>query len=223
MKLGVAGFLAVLVAAPLAAQAAKSPARFSVTLRATIVDKFTYDSSRSEEECLIQRTGSGSREIRLRSVRATTIDVSGGAQGLVYRPSRLAVRLSGMDKGGTFFELRRCRAAPLERTMRDCDPRRLTPRRVHAAFTRPSAGRLAFRRSAARGGLRLCGLEQAYPGGWLHLAAGSVDEEALRNGRSLQVVAGGSATRELVVPDRQSVEITQRTTVRWTLTFRRAS
>lgn len=58
-------------------------------------------------------------------------------------------------------------------------------------------------------------------GGGFDLALGRVDEEALLSGRSLRVVAAGSATKEDVVVSTPTITVTQRTTVRWTLTFRR--
>jgi hypothetical protein len=220
MKLGVLSFVAALLAAPLAAQAADSPDRFAVTLRASVLDSFTYEVSRREEECVIRRSGSGGRELRFRSLRPARIQVTGGADGAVYRPSRVAARVTGTATGGSFTETRACRAAPIERTVGDCKPRGLTPRRIRAGFRRPGPDALVFR-PASSGDVPLCGLDQSYPGGWLHLAPGRVDEDALLNGRSLRVVAGAAATRERMIASTRTVKITQRTTIRWTLTFRR--
>jgi hypothetical protein len=222
MKLGVLSFVAALLAAPLAAQAADSPARFAVTLRATVVDRFTYEFSRREGECLIQRSGSGGRELRLRSVRAARIQVIRGAGGLVYRPNRVTVQLTGRSTGGSFTEVRVCRAQPIERKHGDCGPNELSARVVRARFRRPSPNRIAFQ-SSPRPPASVCGLSRQFPllGAWLDLARGSIDEDALLNGRSLRVVARGVATREEAVPEYDALNVTRRSTVRWTLTFRR--
>jgi hypothetical protein len=219
MKLGFVSFFAALVAAPLAAQAAEPPARFAVTLRATVTDGFAYDVTRSEDECQVHRSGSGSRRLQLRSLRPTRLRISGGPDGAVYRPTRVAARIMGRSGTGSFDETRICRGAPLGRLTGDCKAP-LKARAVRPGFSRTGPGALLFRKWSV-GDVSLCGLDQTYPGGWLHLAPGRVDEEALLSGRSLRVVASGSATKEDVVTSTPTLKITQKTTVRWTLTFRR--
>jgi hypothetical protein len=223
MKLGVACFLGVLVAAPLAAQAAESPAQFSVTLRATIVDTYTYAYSQSDGECTTSRRGSGGRTLSLRSIRPTRIQVIAGPQRLVYRPALLVVRRSGTNNSGSYEEARRCRADPNEQIVHaDCfRGRNLANRRIALRFFRPRENRVAFR-SAPRPAARVCGLNRfPLPGAWLDLARGSIDEEALLNGRSLHVIAHGTASRHGDVPGMSALNLTHSAEVSWTLTFRR--
>jgi hypothetical protein len=95
MKLVLVSFFVVLVAAPLAAQAAQPPARFAVTLNGVVVDHLTYATTRVTEDCSIRRTGFGGRELQLRSPQATAIQVTRGPTGLVYRPSRVLAFVTG--------------------------------------------------------------------------------------------------------------------------------
>ncbi len=78
MKLAVASLLAAFIAAPLAAQAAQQPARFAVTLQGTILDDVTYDRTAvgTADDCTSSRTGSGGRQLVVRSLGPTTIEVS---------------------------------------------------------------------------------------------------------------------------------------------------
>jgi hypothetical protein len=222
MKLGVVSFLAALVAVPLTAQAAESPARFAVTLRATIVEELQYEVSRNEEECLIVRSGSGGRELTLRSIRATRIQVGGEGGGVTYRPSRVTARLTGTANLGGYVELKRCRGAPPERITADCKSRLLPARGVRPGFRRPAPNTIAFGAgTSVRGEFRVCGFNQPFPGSWLDLAPGRVDEQALLSGRSLRVIARGSVTKTVPPADTRGVKVTRRMTVRWTLTFRR--
>jgi hypothetical protein len=222
MKLALVSFFVALVAAPLAAQAADSPARFAVTLNATVVDHFTYSLVRVSEDCSIRRTGFGARELRLHSPRATVIRVTRGAAGLVYRPSRVLARVTGRATIGSFGEVKRCRAEPILKASGDCKARTLEPRRVRAGF-RLDRGTLAFQKPAAHNDVQICGLDPTYAGGWLELAPGRVSETALLNGTAARVVARGAARREKTVVDTPTLRVTQQTTVRWTLTFRRPS
>jgi hypothetical protein len=73
MRLAALAFLAALLLAPLAAQAAQSPARFAVTLQGTIVDRLTYERTAVEDECTSHKTGNGGRGLAIRSLRPTTI------------------------------------------------------------------------------------------------------------------------------------------------------
>jgi hypothetical protein len=222
MKLGVLSFLAALLAAPLAAQAAESQARFAVTLQATIADKITYEMTRVEEECRVQLSGTSGQARTVRSVRRTRMEVGTTVGGVSYRPSWVAARSTGRTTVGSFEESRICRAAPIERRTGECEAKALTPRRLRARVQRPGPDRLAFRTAAsARAEIRVCGLGQPYPGGWLDLAPGRVDENALLNGRSLRVVARGSVRKTVTLAATASVKISRRTTVRWTLIFRR--
>jgi hypothetical protein len=222
MKLVLVSFFVVLVAAPLAAQAAQPPARFAVTLNGVVVDHFTYATTRVTEDCSIRRTGFGGRELQLRSPQATTIQVTRGPTGLVYRPSRVLARVTGKATIGSFGDVKRCRAEPVLKASGDCKARTLEPRRVQAGF-RSGRGTLAFQKPAVPGDVQLCGLDQTYQGGWLHLAPGRVDGSALLKGIVLRVVAHGSTKREATIVSTPTLRVTQRTTVRWTLTFRRLS
>ncbi|HET6641849.1 MAG TPA: hypothetical protein VFG93_01110 [Gaiellaceae bacterium] len=222
MKLALVSFFVALVAAPLAAQAAQSPARFALTLNATVVDHFTYSLVRVSEDCSIRRTGFGGRELRLRSPRATEIQVTRGPTGLVYRPGRVLARVTGVAPIGSFGEVKRCRAEPILKGSGDCKARTLEPRRLRVGF-HSGRGMLAFQKPAVPGDVQLCGLDQTYQGGWLQLAPGRVDANALLNGTALRVVAYGSAKREATVVSTPTLRVAQRTTVRWTLAFRRLS
>ena len=142
MKLGIVGFFAALVAAPLAAQAAEPPARFAVTLRATVSDKLSFDVTTSQEDCVTNRSGTGGRDLTIRSLRPTRIRVTAGP---VYRPSRVGVLVVGGATGGVYKTIRRCRAGPFETTSVICKPNKSKPRPVRAAFRRSGRGALAFR------------------------------------------------------------------------------
>jgi hypothetical protein len=223
MKLGVLSFLAALVAAvPFAAEAADSSARFAVTVRATILERFTYSLTQSDGECRIARDGSGVTELEVRSIRPARVQVSGGSDAVVYRPSRLPVRLAGRS-GGSFEEVRMCRGAPIQRSHRDCLAERLSPRVLRARFHRPRQTRIAFRRTPrSTEPVRLCGLgRRALLRAWLDLAQGSVNEDALLNGRSVRVLVRGSALREQPVLNESALNVRWRARVSWTLTFRR--
>jgi hypothetical protein len=71
--------------------------------------------------------------------------------------------------------------------------------------------------------VRACGLGPTVPGGWFHLVSGRIDPDTLIDGRSLRVVVRASVTRENSIIGIPTTQGTQRTTVRWTLTFRRLS
>jgi hypothetical protein len=81
MRLAALAFLAALLLAPLAAQAAQPPARFAVTLQGTIVDRLTYERTAVEDECTSHKTGNGGRGLEIRSLRPTTIAVVARASG----------------------------------------------------------------------------------------------------------------------------------------------
>ena len=220
MKLALVSFFVALVAAPLAAQAAQPRTRFAATLNAVVVDHLTYATTRVTEDCSIRRTGFGGRELQLRSPQATAMQVTRGSTGLVYRPSRVLARVTGKATTGSFGDVKRCRAEPILKASGDCKARTLQPRRVQAGF-RSGRGALAFQKPAVPGDVQVCGLDQTYPGGWLQLAPGRVDGNALLNNAALRVVARGSTRREATIVSAPTLRVTQRTTVRWTLTFRR--
>jgi hypothetical protein len=220
MKLAIVSFVAALVAAPLAAQAAAPPPRFSARLNATVVDHFTYAWTRVSEDCSVRRTGFGGRELQLRSPRATAIAITRSGAGLRYRPSAVLARVTGKATSGAFGEVKRCRAEPILKAAGDCKAKTLVPRRVHAGF-RSGRAAFAFQKPATPGEVELCGLDPTYPGGWLQLAPGRVNGDALLNGTAARAVARGAARREATIVDTPTLRVTQLTTVRWTLIFRR--
>jgi hypothetical protein len=222
MKLAFVSFVAALMAAPLlgAAQAAAPPGRFAATLNATVVDHFTYAWTRVNEDYSIRRTGFGGRVLQLRSPRATAIQVTRGSAGLRYRPSSVLARVTGKATIGSFGDVKRCRAEPILRASGDCKAKTLVPRHVRALF-RSGRSAFAFREPATPGEVELCGLDPTYPGGWLQLAPGRVNGDALLNGTAARAVARGAARREATIVDTPTLRVTQQTTVRWTLTFRR--
>ena len=226
MRLAVYGFVAALLAAPLAAQAAQPPARFAVTLQATIVDRISYEFLHSDEECTARRTGTGGHELKLRSVVPTTIQISRRGARTVFRPARIAaVRRSGTSLAASWSEFRRCRFLPPERFSGKCEAKPLPVARRPVALRRPSANRIAFGR-AATGLATACGLDARIQlAGWLNLAPGTVNEDALLNGRSLRVRARGSANREVKGPPTgdPTLKTTERVVINWTLMFRRLS
>jgi hypothetical protein len=150
-------FVAALVAAPLAAQAAAPPGRFAATLNATVVDHFTYAWTRVSEDCSIRRTGFGGRELQLRSPHATTIQVTRSATGLRYRPSWIPARVTGKTTRGSFGKVKRCRAEPIFKASGDCKAKSLVPRRVRAGF-RSGRSAFAFQAPATPGEVELWGL-----------------------------------------------------------------
>jgi hypothetical protein len=222
MRLAASGFLAALLLAPLAAQAAQPPARFAVTLQGTVVDRLTYERTAVDDECTTTRSGEGGRELAIRSLRPTTVEVRRGASGAVYRPMRIGrLRVTTTTLPGSFLELRRCRFLPPERLSGRCDRAVRTVRRLQTGFRR-ARNAILFRRPATAGpDLLACGLDRPLAGGWVDLVRGRIDEDALLSGRSLRVVARASGTRENPITGDPTLTATQRTAVRWTLVFRR--
>jgi hypothetical protein len=222
MRLAALGLLAALLAAPLAAQAARPPARFAVTLQGTVVDRVTYERVLVDEECTSRRTGNGGRGLTIRNLRPTTIEVTGGATRVVYRPARVAaLRVAATSLAGTYSELRSCRFLPPERRSGKCQRAAGSVRRLQAGF-RSARNAIVFGRPGpSRGDVTACGLAGAVVGGWLNLVPGRIDEDALLNGRSRQVFARAARTREGTIGGDPTFTGTQQTTVRWTLTFRR--
>ena len=222
MRLAALGVLAALLSAPLAAQAARPPARYAVTLQGTIVDTLSYDRVIVGEDCIIQRTGAGGRELAIRSLRPTTIEVAGGTSGVVYRPTRIAaLRVEATTLPGSYTEIRRCRLLPPQKLIVDCRRVTATVRRVRANF-RGGHNAILFRRPASLpSDVSACGMDVSVIGGWLPDFPGRIDQSALLAGRSLRVMARASGTRQRTADDDPAFKRTQRTTVRWTLTFRR--
>ena len=224
MRLAAFGFLAALLAAPLAAQAAQSPARFAVTLQGTVVDKVTYERTVVGEECTSVRAGYGGRSLAIRSLRPTTVEVTAGSSGVVYRPARvIALRVATTRLAGKYSELRSCRFLPPEKLTGKCARAPGSVRRIVAGFRR-GRNAIMFRAPApSRADVLACGLERdkATLGGWLHLVAGRIDQDALLGGRSVRVVARASGTRARKIGGDPAFTGTRRTTIRWSLTFRR--
>jgi hypothetical protein len=224
MKLAVLSFLAALVAAPLAAQAAAPPARYAVTLNGRVVATYSYAQTSREEECVISRMGGERRELVFRSLRPTTIEVGRVRNRADYRPTAIArVRVTGTVGGRSWTEVRRCRGGPIERLDGTCAPIEQTPLLHRLRFRWAGVNRIWFRPPAAQGrAVNLCGIDRALPmRGWLNLAIGRVDEDALLAGRSLRVLARGEIRRQGNVFEEQELVAGEELTVRWTLTFRR--
>jgi hypothetical protein len=218
MRLAVVSFLAALVAAPLAAQAAQPSATWAVTLSGTVTDNFEYSEGRVEERCRIRRIGTSGRRLVFRSSRATRIQVSQGAPVARYRPSRLrAVRITGGNTGGSVTETKFCPGIPLETKRIDCRATRAAPRLVRLGFR---ARRTTITFPPARSSASVCGLDGPQAGGWLHIATAPASHGALVVGRSRRVFVRGTANEEVRNPG-PPLEIVRKTTVRWTLTFRR--
>jgi hypothetical protein len=222
MRLAALGFLAALLSAPLAAQAAQPPARFAVTLQGTIVDRVTYERTTVDEECTTRKSGDGGRRLSIRSLRPTTIEVARGGSAVVYRPARVvALRVAATSLEGNFVELRTCRSLPPVRRSGRCERAAGAVTRMRAGF-RSGRNAIVFARPrTTREQVGVCGLGQTVAGGWLHLASGRIDQDALLSGRSLRIVARASGTRENTIIGIPTMQGTQRTTIRWTLTFRR--
>jgi hypothetical protein len=223
MRLAALGVLAALLIAPLAAQAAQQPARFAVTLHGKVVDTLSYERIvTGVEECSVQRTGEGGRELAIRSLRPTTIEVARGASRVVYQPARVgALRVAATRLAGSYTEFRRCRFLPPEKLTGRCDRAAGPVRRVRARFTSGRSALRFLRAAQRRRDVTACGLGLSLPGGWLDGFPGRIDENALLTGRSLRVVARGSGTRKRTADGDPLFKRTQQTTVRWTLTFRR--
>jgi hypothetical protein len=221
MRLAALGVLAALLTAPLAAQAAQQPTRFAVTLQGKIVDALSYDRTIVGEDCIILRTGTGGRELTIRSLRPTTIEVAGGSR-VASRPAHVStLRVTATTRPGSYTEIRHCRFLPPEKLIVDCRAGAVTVRRVQAGF-RGVRNAILFRRPVTMpSDLTACGLGVSVPGGWLHGFPGRIDQRALLAGRSLRVTARASGTRQRTDDSDPAFKRTQQTTVGWMLTFRR--
>jgi hypothetical protein len=222
MRLAGLGFIAALLLAPLAGEAATVPLRYAATLQGSVEDRIEYTQSTRTDDCLIRRAGSGRSDLVVRSVRRTLVRPLDAEGRIRYRPAFVrTVRVSGTMNVGSYTETRLCRGSPIERVQGSCEGVRFGPVTLRVSFRRPSTNRIRFRSApaAARRGIRACGLDRRFEGGWLDLALGRVSERAFRNGARVVRARGASpATAFLQTP---VTEDDQRTTVAWTLTFRR--
>jgi hypothetical protein len=217
-------FLAVLAAAPLAAQAAQPPARYSVTLNGRIIESYSFSRTTREFDCQISRFGSVSRTTEIRSIRPTVMRAVRERGRATYAPASLrALRLTATTGGSNWTERRVCRAQPIETRNGTCAPIRAGARTVSARIGWGGPNRIVFRPDSRRfAGVRLCGLDQTVrTSGWLSVAPGRVDEEALLRGRLRRVIARASVTRDGNVDSDPQTSIGENLQVRWTLTFRR--
>ncbi len=224
MKLAFVSFLAVLAASPLAADAAPAPSRYSVTLNGRVVDTYSFSRSSREFGCQISRFGSVARTMEVRSVRATVVQAVRERGRATYRPALLgALRLTATTGGSNWTERRVCRGQPIETRTGTCAPIRAGARTVSARIGWGGPNRIAFRPDSRRfASVRLCGLDQTVrTSGWLSVAPGRVDEEALLRGRLRRVIARASVTRDGNVDSDPQTSIGENLQVRWTLTFRR--
>jgi hypothetical protein len=223
MRLAAVSFLAALVAAPLAASAPQAPARYQAMLTGRIVESYSYSQSRTEPECQISRLGSVRRHIVIRSLQATPVAVAATGGRASYRPAALGrIRVTDSLGEGSWFETRRCRGGPIERTSGSCAARNGQSRVIRAAFRWAGPNRISFRPRPAQQ-VTLCGLSRAVKtDAWLNLAPGRVDEEALLSGSLRRVLARASSSRNGNIVEEQNLTVGQDATIRWTLTFRRA-
>src|SRR5688572_22024597 len=107
MRIALVGSVALFLAAALGAEASTSAARYSVTLNGTIVDFVSYDrTSQAGEDCRVRRIGSGRRSLVVAMVSPARVTVTGIGKRVVFRPSRLAVRLTGTAGQGRYEETR---------------------------------------------------------------------------------------------------------------------
>ncbi len=185
------------------------------------MDNLTYERIVVAEDCSSQRTGEGGRELAIRSLRPITIEVSGSASRVVYRPAQVGMlRVAATRLAGSYAEIKRCRFLPPEKLTGDCARATGSVLRLRAAF-RSGRNAIVFRRPATRSNVTACGLDRSLPGGWIDQFPGRIDQDALLAGRSLRVFARASGRRQDTLNEDPLLQRTQRTTVRWTLTFRR--
>jgi hypothetical protein len=224
MKLAAVSVLAALVAAPLAAQAAQAPARWSASLSGQVVSTYSYAQSAIDEECIVSRMGWERRELLIRSLRPTRIEVARIRNRADYRPAVISRVSTTLTVGGRrWTERRRCRGGPVETTSGTCQPIAQRPRTIRAGFRWAGVNRIWFRQPAVPAApFNICGLNQPVrSNGWLNVAIGRVNEDALLAGRSLRVIARGEARRQGTIVNEQDLSVGEELNVRWTLTFRR--
>lgn len=226
MRLAALGFLAALLTAPLAAQAAQAPASYRVRLVATAHTLVEYDKSWVQDGCAYHREGLAMRMVDLRSRRPTAIRVRVGQHGAAYVPALVrGIAVHHRWNGGRYLTDIRCR----DNTggeQKECGPLYATrrPRLASLAFNRTSSGGISWRKPALAelaAPVSPCGLpEVAMDAAWLDLVPGAVDEQALA-GRALVRARGRASTRDQITEAGATIWRTR--TVRWTLTFRRLS
>ncbi len=223
MKFVVVSLLAAFTVAPLAAQAAQAPARYSVTLNGRIVESYSFSRTTREDDCQISRFGSASRTTEIRSIRPTVVQAVRERGRATYRPAILrALRQTATTGGSNWIERRICRSQPIETRNGTCAPVHARPRTVSARIAWGGPNRIVFRPDPSLADVRLCGLDQAVrSSGRLSVAPGRVDEEALLRGRSRRVIASASVTRDGNIESDPETSIGENLEVRWTLTFRR--
>jgi hypothetical protein len=224
MKLAVLGFLAALVALPLAAEAAQPPTRWAVTLSGRVVEEYSYGQAEREAECTVRRWGRTTREWRLASTRPTVVSVGRLRSRARYRPAQLfRVRLTTSTGKGSWMEMRQCLGEEIQTNRGTCGPR--TQRgAVRPTFSWSGVNRIAFRRRTGGAPLRLCGFDWTVPAtdAWLSVAPGRVDEEVLIAGSRHRVVARADVSRDTLLPFNPPPGSTQqKLRVVWTLLFRR--
>ena len=222
MRLVIVSSLAALVLAPIAAEAAQAPVGWSASLTGRVVETYSYTKTIREFECTIIRMGTTRRELTVRSASPSSIEVSRSGSRAAYSPSRLSrVRVATSTGGGRWFERRLCRADPIETASGTCAAKRAPTRVVRAPFRWAGPNRISFR-SIARTEVGLCGIDdKASTDGWLHLAPGRVDEEALIAGQKARVVARGEVSRDGNLPERPALVVGQNVRVTWTMSLRR--
>ena len=227
MKLAVLGFLAALVALPLAAEAAQPPTRWAVTLSGRVVETYNYGTAGRDAECIVRRFGKTTREWRVTSTGPTVVSVQRSSSHARYRPGQLfRVRLTRSSGKGSWTEMRQCLGEEIRTEAGTCT-REVTAgtgaARVRMGRREPDClppslnGRVA---------LRLCGFDRGVtsPDSWLSVAPGRVDEEVLLAGSRRRVVARADVSRDAMLPfEPPSGSMTQHLRVVWTLLFRRLS
>ncbi|HEY6583706.1 MAG TPA: hypothetical protein VIZ29_02565 [Gaiellaceae bacterium] len=217
MKLGLVSFLAALAAAPLAAQAAPSATRYSVTLQATVDEQTTYTQTITEnEDCTSSKTGTDGRQLRVRTVRSARVSAIRGT---------VRVAVSGTDLGGKWSQLRRCRFEPPERLNGVCRATNVGRFVANVSFRRTAPNRVAVGAATdpRLSEEALCGLaDRVQTGRWLELTVGKIAERRLRAGDP-RVVATGTAQRErsIMTSGSQTLKVGQTIIVRWRLVFTR--
>lgn len=224
MKLAVMGFLAALVALPLAAEAAQPPTRWAVTLSGRVVETYNYGTADRDAECIVRRFGKTTREWRVTSTGPTVVSVQRSSSHARYRPGQLSrVRITRSAGKGSWTEMRQCLGEEIRTDSGTCNSSAQSGR-ARPAYGWAGANRIAFRRRSVSAALRLCGFDRAVtsPDSWLSVARGRVDEEVLLAGSRRRVVARADVSRDAMLPfEPPSGSMTQHIRVVWTLTFRR--
>jgi len=215
-------FLLALVAAPIAAEAAEAPTRWSASLNGRVTETYSYNQTTREDDCTITRLGTTGRELVVRSARPSVFSVSRSGARAAYRPALLSrLRVATRWTGGRWDEIRRCRANPIERRSGTCAAKPAATRVIRARFRWAGQNRISFL-PMRRTEVALCGIEaKVSTDGWLSLAPGRVDEEALIRGLKARTVASGETSRDENFPERPDLVGGQNVRVSWTMGLRR--